>query len=122
AGAKRFDYATLPFNEVYQLGEGLRYLERVGVPRIEAHTVALARELRAGLASQGYRIFTPEGTQTSIVTYFFERDSAAMKAAFEKEKVVVTVRDSLKQVRVSPALFNTSAEIARFLDVTKRLV
>lgn len=122
AGAKRFDYATLPFNEVYQLGEGLRYVERVGVPRIEAHTVALAQELRAGLAAQGYRLFTPEGTQTSIVTYYIDRDPGAVRAAFDREKVVVSVRDAVKQVRVSPALFNTREEIARFLDVTKRLV
>ena len=53
--AKRFDYSTLPFGEVYQLGAGLAYLERVGVSRIEAHTVALARELRAGLATQGHQ-------------------------------------------------------------------
>jgi selenocysteine lyase/cysteine desulfurase len=122
AGAKRFDYATLPFNEVYQLGEGLRYVERVGVPRIEAYTVALAQELHAGLASQGYRLFTPEGTQSSIVTYFITRDPAEVKREFEKAKVVVSVRDTLKQVRVSPALFNTKDEIARFLEVSKRLV
>ncbi len=51
--AKRFDYATLPFGEVYQLGAGLEYVARVGVDRIEQHTVALAHELRAGLACPG---------------------------------------------------------------------
>lgn len=122
AGAKRFDYATLPFSEVYQLGEGLRYVERVGVRRIEEYTVALAAELHTGLASQGYRMFTPGGTRTSIVTYYIDRDPAEVKAAFEKEKIVVSVRDALKQVRVSPALFNTRDEITRFLSVTKRLV
>jgi selenocysteine lyase/cysteine desulfurase len=122
AGAKRFDYATLPFCEVYQLGAGLTYVERVGVPRIEQHTVALAQELRAGLAAQGYRLFTPEGTRTSIVTYFLDRDPAKNKAAFEREQVTVSVRESKKQVRVSPALFNTRADVARFLEVSKRLV
>jgi selenocysteine lyase/cysteine desulfurase len=119
--AKRFDYATLPFCEVYQLGAGLTYLERVGVHRIEQHTVALAAELRAGLARQGYRLFTPEGNASSIVTFFFDREPAAMRAAFDSANVDVSVRDAIKDVRVSPALFNTRGDVARLLDVTSRL-
>ena len=119
--AKRFDYSTLPFAEVYQLGAGLAYLERVGVARIEQHTVALARELRAGLASQGYRLFTPEGNQSSIVTYYTSRNAAALTAAFQKASIDVTVRDTRGQVRVSPALFNTRDDIGRFLEVTRSL-
>jgi len=121
ATAKRFDYATLPFAEVYQLGAGLRYVEQVGVPRIERHTVALAQRLRAGLAAQGYKLFTPEGTQSSIVTYYFDRDPGDLKSAFAAAKVSVSVRDAKRQVRVSPALFNTQDEIDRFLEVSKRL-
>jgi selenocysteine lyase/cysteine desulfurase len=120
--AKRFDYATLPFAEVYQLGAGLAFLQRVGVDRIERHTVALAHELRAGLASQGHRLFTPEGNGSSIVTYYTARDAATLNAAFARASIDVTVRGALGQVRVSPALFNTRDDIGRFLDVTRRLV
>ena len=120
--ARRFDYSTLPFGEVYQLGAGLAYLERVGVDRIEAHTVALAEELRSGLAAQGYRLFTPEGNRSSIVTYLTARDAASLTAAFARASIDVTVRGTLGQVRVSPALFNTRADIARFLEITRDLV
>jgi selenocysteine lyase/cysteine desulfurase len=119
--AKRFDYSTLPFGEVYQLGAGLGYLERVGVERIEAHTVALAQQLRSGLATQGYRLFTPEANRSSIVTYFTTRAAAALTESFARASVDVTVRGSLSQVRVSPALFNTANEIERFLEVTRSL-
>jgi selenocysteine lyase/cysteine desulfurase len=119
--AKRFDYATLPFAEIYQLGAGLSFLERVGVDRIERHTVALAGELRRGLAAQGWRLFTPESNRSSIVTFYFDRDPAALRAAFDAARIDVTIRDSVKQVRVSPALFNTGDEIARFLEVTSGL-
>ncbi len=118
--ARRFDYSTLPFGEVYQLGAGLTYLERVGVDRIEAHTIALAQELRSGLASQGYRLFTPEGNRSSIVTYYTSKPAAAQTEAFTRAAIDATVRAD--QVRVSPALFNTRADIARFLDVTRGLV
>jgi selenocysteine lyase/cysteine desulfurase len=120
--AKRFDYATLPFGEVYQLGAGLSYLTRVGVDRIEVHTVALARELRAGLAKQGYRLFTPAENGSSIVTYYTTKDAATLTTAFDRASIDVTVRGASGQVRVSPALFNTSADIARFLEVTRTLI
>jgi selenocysteine lyase/cysteine desulfurase len=120
--AKRFDYATLPFGEVYQLGAGLSYLTRVGVDRIEVHTVALARELRAGLAKQGYRLFTPAENGSSIVTYYTTKDAATLTTAFDRASIDVTVRGVSGQVRVSPALFNTSADIARFLEVTRTLI
>ncbi|MFN8581084.1 MAG: aminotransferase class V-fold PLP-dependent enzyme [Gemmatimonadaceae bacterium] len=120
--ARRFDYATLPFLEVYQLGAGLSYLERVGVTRIEEHTVSLAQQLQRGLAGQGYRLFTPPGTRSSIVTYFFPGDPARVRSAFNSATIDVTVRDDSRQVRVSPALFNTTDDVTRFLDVTKRLV
>ena len=119
--AKRYDYATLAFGEVYQLGAGIAYVERVGVDRIEQHTVGLARELRAGLAAQGYRLFTPEGNASSIVTFYISRDPLEVRGAFDGAKIDTTVRDAQKQVRVSPALFNTKDDVARILEVTQRL-
>ena len=120
--AKRFDYATLPFAEIYQLGAGLEYLQRVGVDRIEAHTVALAQALSAGLTSQGYRLFTPDGNRSSIVTYYSSKDAATLTAAFARASIDVSVRGALGQVRVSPALFNTRDDIERFLEVSRQLV
>jgi len=119
--AKRYDYATLPFGEVYQLGAGIAYVERIGVDRIERHTVALAKELRAGLAGQGFRLFTPEGNASSIVTFFFTGAPADVRAALDAAKIDATVRAPEKQVRVSPALFNTKDDVARMLEVTRRL-
>lgn len=119
--AKRFDYATLPFAEVYQLGAGLSYVERVGVDRIERHTVALARMLRDGLAGQGHRLFTPPDNASSIVTRYFTSEPAAVRAAFDAAQVDVSVRDALKQIRISPALFNTTDEVAKCLEVCKQI-
>jgi selenocysteine lyase/cysteine desulfurase len=84
--------------------------------------VALARELRAGLAKQGYRLFTPAENGSSIVTYYTTKDAATLTTAFDRASIDVTVRGASGQVRVSPALFNTSADIARFLEVTRTLI
>lgn len=119
--AKRFDYATPAFGPIYQLGAALSYLERVGVAAIETHTVALADRLNPGLREMGARVHTPLGNRSSIVSFATapERDPAAH---FSKAGVDVSVRDGGRQVRVSPALFNTSDDIDRFLAVAGPLV
>ncbi len=115
--AGKFTYATLPFAEVYQLAAALDYLEKVGVPRIELHTVALAQRLQEGLLAQGYRLFTPPETKTSIVTFRLSRDPAELGAALAAARIDVTVREH--EVRVSAALFNTEDDIDGFLAVTR---
>jgi selenocysteine lyase/cysteine desulfurase len=115
--AKKFDYATLPFAEVYQLGAALAYLDRVGVDRIERHTVALARDLRTGLAAQGFRLFTPPDNASSIVSFYSDGNPARARETFDKAGVQVSFREKGSQIRVSPALFNTRADIARFLEI-----
>ena len=117
--AKKFEYATLPFAEIYQLGAALAYLERVGVDRIERHTVALARELREGLAALGFRVFTPADNSSSIVSVHLDRNAARAREVLDSNGVQVSFRENGSQLRVSPALFNTRDEIRRFLDHAK---
>lgn len=115
--AGKFVYATLPFAEVYQLSAALDYLQQVGVARIETHTIALAWRLQDGLLAQGYRLLTPPGTRTSIVTFRLEGDPTVLSAALAEARIDVTVREH--DVRVSPALFNTEGDIDNLLAVTR---
>jgi selenocysteine lyase/cysteine desulfurase len=117
--AKKFEYATLPFAEVYQLGAGLAYLERVGVDRIEQHTVALARQLRDGLAALGFRMFTPPDNKSSIVSVRLQKNQTRAREVLDKAGVQVSYREGGSMIRVSPALFNTRGEIGQFLEVAQ---
>jgi cysteine desulfurase/selenocysteine lyase len=119
--AKRFDYSSRAFGDVYTLSAGLSYLEKVGVDRIEAHTVDnLARRLQDGLEKQGHRLFTPHGNRSSIVTFYTTKPPSDIRAAFQAANIEVTVRDGT--VRISPALFNVGDDIDRCLATTKTLV
>ena len=119
--AKRFDYSSRSFGDVYTLSAGLSYLEKVGVNRIEAHTVDnLARRLQDGLEKQGHRLLTPHGNRSSIVTFYTAKQPSDVRAAFQSANIEVTVRDGT--VRVSPALFNNVDDIERCLATTKKLV
>ena len=117
--ARRFDYCSRAFGVASELSAGLAYLDTVGVARIEAHTVGLAGRLYAGLTSQGHRMFTPPGNRSAIVTFYATTSMDDVRAAFHAANVDVTVRDG--QVRIAPALFNTTDDIDRCLEVTKRI-
>lgn len=118
--ARKFDYCSRAFGAARQLSAGLSYLERVGVGRIEAHTVGLAQKLYDGLARQGHRMFTPPGNRSSILSFYTARPMADVRAAFQAAHVDVTVRNGM--VRIAAALFNTADEADRCLEVTRRLV
>jgi selenocysteine lyase/cysteine desulfurase len=119
--ANKFDYATLAFGPVYQLGAALEYLDRVGVARIEKHTVALATELADGLRAQGLGVLTPAGNSSSIVAFRNPAGADTTRKILDSARCRVSVRENGTQIRVSPALFNTSDDIRRFLDLVGEL-
>lgn len=117
-GMGAFTYATLPFAEVYQLSAALDYLQKVGVARIEGHTTGLAVQLRDGLVKQGYKLLTPPGNRSSIITFGIRQDSKALADRLANARIDVTVRET--EVRVSPALFSTAEGVDHFLTVLGR--
>ena len=119
--AKKFDYATLAFGPVYQLGAAIEYLERVGVDRIEGHTIGLAHRLADGLRARGLTVLTPAGNRSSIVAFRNPADAATTRSVLDRAGAKVSVRENGSQIRVSPALYNTTDDIRRFLDVAAEL-
>ena len=69
------------------LGAALAYFERVGVDRIERHTVALAVELRDGLTALGFRVLTPAGNGSSIVSMRLDRNQARAREVLDQNGV-----------------------------------
>ena len=119
ATARRYDYATLPFAEIYQLGAALSYLDRVGVARIQEHSLALTRRLEQGLLAQGYKLYTPIGNRASFLSFYTPKPQTEVRAIFDQAKVDVTVREG--HVRASVALFNNADDVDALLAVTKRM-
>jgi selenocysteine lyase/cysteine desulfurase len=121
--ARKFEHATLPFAEIYQLGAGLTYLERVGISRIEGHVVGLADRLSRGLVERGVTVLTPRGTRSAIIAIRNPSASeAAARALLDKGDAQVSYRDGGQQIRISPALYNTAEDIDRFLGLVEQLL
>ncbi len=118
--ARKFEGTSRAFGAVAQLQASMTYLEKVGIARIEKHTVGLARQLREGLVKQGHKVATPQSNRSSIVTFDCSKPVDGVRAAFQKRDIDVTARNS--QIRIAPALFNNADEIEKCLEVTKLLV
>ena len=130
--ARKFEYATLSFGDLYELAASLKYLQRIGLDRIEARSQALATRCWSGLAERQIRLATPAGNRSPIVSFYTRKASAEAEKILVAERVKVSLQavppqdaaaggQPMTRVRVSMSLFNTEADIDRLLAVAQRL-
>ena len=131
--ARKFEYATLSFGDLYELAASLSYLQRIGLDRIEARSQTLAKRFWSGLAQRKIHLSTPPDNRSPIVSFYTRKPSADAEKILAAERVKVSLQvvppqdaavggQSMTRVRVSMSLFNTEAEIDRMLEVAERLV
>jgi len=119
--ARKFEYGALANGPVYELDAALGYLQTVGLDRIEKHGVALARELREGVARLGFEVLTPPENSSPIVSFVHGRDPEALKRLLEREGIDVSFRERNTQIRAGVALFNNRDDVGRLLKVLGRV-
>ncbi|OHB76721.1 MAG: hypothetical protein A2Z34_00835 [Planctomycetes bacterium RBG_16_59_8] len=115
--ARKFEYGTLHFQGVAELQAALAYRKRVGFRRTSDHAVGLGLRLQRALDSAGFRLFTPMGNRTPIVTFFADNGYEVAKKMLRRG---ISVMGRPGNVRVSPNFFNTEEEIDSFVDLLKR--
>jgi selenocysteine lyase/cysteine desulfurase len=130
---KKYEFASLAFGELYQLAAALAYLDRVGLTQIDTHTAALMTRLRKGLVDRKFRIFSPEGSRSSILSFYIDQAAAAATKTLDDAGVKVSVQNGdrtdayggtgapFSRVRVSVSFFNNAADIERMLEASERL-
>lgn len=127
--AKKFEYATLPFGELYELAASLEYLQRIGLGRIESRSQLLVQRLRSGLTERRIAIATPENNRSPIVSFYISRPSADAAKILEAARVRVSLQEvpaagapaAATRVRVAVAFYNNEADIDRMLSAAERL-
>jgi selenocysteine lyase/cysteine desulfurase len=120
-GARRYEYATLAFEAVYQLDAALDYLAKMGLGNIEDHTFPLAAEMKQGLVDLGYRVRTPSKNASAIVAFIHGKDPEKAQKVFERREVRVSFREGGTQVRAGAALFNNKEDVRRFLEAAEEV-
>jgi selenocysteine lyase/cysteine desulfurase len=119
--AKKFEYANLAYGPIYQLYAALEFIDNVGLSRIEEHGVALAGELRDGVARLGFEIWTPHQNPSPIVSFAHGQEPDKLARLLDKEGVVVTFSEGGTQVRASVALFNNRGDVQRLLAALAKI-
>jgi isopenicillin-N epimerase len=125
-GAFRFmQYGTGSVPVVDGFLAALRFIERVGMERIERWDGMLTRRLRDGLAQiPGARIASPlhPGLTAAITTFRVEGVKAkALQDALWERRVRVRAQADDRGVRLSAHLYVGPADVDTVLDVTSRL-
>jgi selenocysteine lyase/cysteine desulfurase len=119
--AKKYEYAGLVYGTVAQLDAALGLIGQVGLARIEGHGVALARELRDGIARLGFEMFTPPDNPSAIVSFIHGRDPERVKKLLKDENISVTLRENDTQIRASAAMFNNRSDVAHLVSAFAKI-
>src|SRR5688572_8889160 len=125
-GAFRFmQYGTGSVPVADGLTAALRFIEKLGMPRIERWDANLTRRLRDGLADiPAARIASPVDPQltAAITTYRVDGVKAkALQDALWARRVRVRAQNDERGVRVSTHLYVSPADVDVILDVTREV-
>lgn len=117
--AGRFEPGSYNVPGVLALGASMALLEDVGAEVIWSRIEALTTRLCDGLASKGYRVFSPRGRGERSGIVVFEPPSgggscADVVAALRRQDIVIVVREG--RLRASPHFYNTQEQIDHLLD------
>jgi cysteine desulfurase / selenocysteine lyase len=116
-GARRYEVATPPFQDMLGLACSLELLDEVGVDRIERHVRALLDRLIDWLsAREAVEIVSDldDRRRSGIVAFRVPRPEQTV-AALHRAGVGCVVREGA--IRVAPHLYNTSQHVDRMIDV-----
>ncbi len=114
--ARRFEVATIPYQDVAGLVASLELLLELGPAQVAAHVRALGDRIVAWAhARDDVRLVTPADPERRAgIVSVAPRDLAGAAARLREAGIVHSVREGA--VRLSPHGYNTPGEVARALD------
>lgn len=105
---------------VMHLDRALELLLNIGMDRVEKHARDLSEQVSAGLAKLGFAVITPKTRAArSGNTCFLVEDAKDMQDCLAERDVLCW--GEYGRVRISTHLYNSSADVARFLEVLSEL-
>lgn len=117
--AQRYETGSLSYSLFHAWTAGLEMILDIGVPGIHGRVLDLTSRLIDGLRARGLAVVTPADhpEERSAIVTFTAASPAANRAIHERLRergIGLSLRAG--RCRVSPAFYNTEAEIDRLLD------
>jgi cysteine desulfurase/selenocysteine lyase len=128
---QRFEAGTQPISQVVAFAEAIRYLENIGMDRIQAHETQLGQRLAAGVSGiPGVRLVGPpaglpraglvsvdvQGVHAHDVGQFLDAQGIAVRVGHHCTQPLHRALSLTATVRASTYLYTTSAEADHFID------
>jgi cysteine desulfurase/selenocysteine lyase len=117
--AEKFEYGTIHFQGVYALEKSIEYLNGIGMDAVERRVIELSSYLWKAVSDLGKEMYTPAGTQSSIVS-FYQSNATELAAKLMAEKVKVTGREAHGgHIRASTHFYNSREDIDTLIEYLK---
>ena len=114
--ARRFEFITLPFPDFAGMNASLELFFQLGLPRVYAHVEALATQIVEWARARRIPLATPaEPSRRGGVVCVRPPQAEQVSARLKEKGVIHSYREGA--IRLSPHMYNTSAEIAQALSV-----
>jgi cysteine desulfurase / selenocysteine lyase len=112
--AQRFEEGSLNTMSIHAFGAALELLLETGIENIENRVMALGDSIIEKLNQRGLKIYSSirQEERSGNIAFVMNQDSSQLYEWMLKNKVKLTVRDSL--VRISPHFYNSKGEVSRF--------
>jgi selenocysteine lyase/cysteine desulfurase len=117
--ARRFATGHPNFPGIIGLAASSQYLLDVGFARVEARGLEVSGYLMKRLREAGFGILTPaEDRKRACIVSFTIPDGNAVIESLKKRRIIVSgyLQTRRRGIRVSPAFYNTNAEIDAFVE------
>jgi cysteine desulfurase/selenocysteine lyase len=117
ADARRFEFITLPYQDVAGMNASLELLHELGPPAVAAHAARLAEEIIDwAVGRDDVRLVTPrEGSRHAAIVSLQPADAARASERLTRDGIAHSLREGA--IRLSPHCYNTSGEVRQALDV-----
>ncbi|MGN6392900.1 MAG: aminotransferase class V-fold PLP-dependent enzyme [Gemmatimonadales bacterium] len=115
ASARRFELATLPYQDVTGLNSSLELILELGVERIQAHLQHMHAPVLGWARRRGARIVSPMGAHGSGILCLAPNDVGAAFRRLKAARIICSLREGA--LRLSPHAYNTVQEMERVADV-----
>ncbi len=130
---QRFEAGTMPIAEVLGMGAALDYVDSVGYDFIRRQNEILGKRMVEGLQAIGNNtVYNPNNYANGVIAYnidgvhphdaagVYDREGISLRAGHHCNQPTMRFLDVQSTLRASVSFYNTTEEVEKFLEVSKK--